>query len=886
MTAGTSAARLRWYMVGTYVLASVAAVAVTFALVALGLEFSLRQWLLFLIIASFVIPLYVLPDVYMIVRHLRPITAVLQVVDRGGRPGTKEVSRAIVRALNLPFFSFVRVTLFHGPMASIGAALGLAIANRAADGDFAPWQIAGLALTIFLFASPAHAISEFFVIAKKVIPQVERLWVYCDRVEDDDQRRIISIRLRSKLLYLSIFVNSLPLLFFAGSIVFKVDRLLVSQGFAGRIEEMMPIVQWAVGVVLVCMLGTLAMSVFVASEVSRSASRLIEAMGSVERGQLDNDLQLTTTDEYAEVYRGFNLMLSSLREEVRILQLSHDLAGELNLDVLLSRLMKATTELLGADRSTLFLFDRKTGELFSRVAEGLEIREIRIPTDRGIAGAVFTKRHVENIADPYGDPRFNKEVDRRTGYRTESILAMPIVNKSGDCIGVTQVLNKRGGRFTARDESRLAAFTAQVTVALENAKLFEDVLNEKNYNEGILRSTTDGIITLDTQDRILTANEAALRILKAARSDLLAQPVAEVFAGPNAWVVQNLNKVKQSGRREIAVEMELRLSEKDTASVNLAVNPLIDVNEERIGSMLVVEDITSEKRIRSTMARYMSPEVAEQLLASGEAVLGGKDQKVSILFSDVRSFTSISEALGARETVSLLNEYFERMVDVVLSHRGVLDKFIGDAVMALFGVPFNGEHDADDAVKVANAMFVALGELNQERRRAGKAAIDIGVGIATGIVVVGNIGSTKRMEYTAIGDSVNLASRLESATKYYGARILISESTRAELANKALLREIDRLRVQGKHEPVAIYESMDYLTEETFPNLAPAVERYAEGIRHYRAREFKDALQCFKETLVLNPGDKPSRLYVQRAEHFIASPPPDDWDGVWTMTSK
>jgi adenylate cyclase len=358
VTAGTSAARLRWYMVGTYVLASVAAVAVTFALVALGLEFSLRQWLLFLIIASFVIPLYVLPDVYMIVRHLRPITAVLQVVDRGGRPGTKEVSRAIVRALNLPFFSFVRVTLFHGPMASIGAALGLVIANRVADGDFAPWQIVGLALTIFLFASPAHAISEFFVIAKKVIPQVERLWVYCDRVEDDDQRRIISIRLRSKLLYLSIFVNSLPLLFFAGSIVFKVDRLLVSQGFAGRIEEMMPIVQWAVGVVLVCMLGTLAMSVFVASEVSRSASRLIEAMGSVERGQLDNDLQLTTTDEYAEVYRGFNLMLSSLREEVRILQLSHDLAGELNLDVLLSRLMKATTELLGADRSTLFIFDR------------------------------------------------------------------------------------------------------------------------------------------------------------------------------------------------------------------------------------------------------------------------------------------------------------------------------------------------------------------------------------------------------------------------------------------------------------------------------------------------------------------------------------------------
>ena len=884
--AGTSAARLLWYLVWTYVLASAAAVAVTFFLILLGFEFTLRQWGLFVAIAAFVIPCYTLPDIVMIARHIRPITAVLQALDRGERPTSADASRAIVRALNLPFFSFLRVTLFHGPAAALCAGLGMYVANRVTEGGFATWQIVGLTLSIFLFASPAHAISEFFVIAKRIIPQVERLWAYCERVELEDQKRIITIPLRSKLLYLTIFLNSLPLLFFAGTIVFKVDRLLMSLGVDARFEQMWPILSWAVGVVLVCMVGTLAMSVFTASEVSRSAARLAQAMRGVEHGDLGNDLKLSSTDEYAELFRGFNLMLASLREEVRILQLSHDLAGELNLDRLLSRLMHATTELLGADRSTLFLYDRKTNELFSRVAEGLEIREIRIPTDTGIAGAVFQSRRTENIADPYHDPRFNKEVDRATGYHTESILAMPIVNKGGDCIGVTEVLNKRGGRFTARDEARLGAFTAQITIALENAKLFEDVLNERNYNEGILRSTTDGIVTLDADDRILTANEAALRILKAARGDVIARPVAAVFTGPNAWVVQNLEKVKQSNRREIAVEMELRLGEGDIASVNLAVNPLINVNEEHIGSMLVLEDITSEKRIRSTMARYMSPEVAEQLLAAGEAVLGGKDQKVSILFSDVRDFTAISEALGARETVSMLNEYFERMVDVVLSHRGVLDKFIGDAVMALFGVPFNGEHDADDAVKVANLMFVALGVLNRDRRLAGKTPLDIGVGIATGVVVVGNIGSTRRMEYTAIGDSVNLASRLESATKFYGAKILISEATRADLRQPALLREIDRLRVQGKHEPVAIYEAMDYLTEPVFPNLMATVELYAQGIQLYRAREFKDALGCFKEALTLHPGDRPSRIYVERSEHFMATPPPEDWDGVWTMTSK
>ncbi len=126
------------------------------------------------------------------------------------------------------------------------------------------------------------------------------------------------------------------------------------------------------------------------------------------------------------------------------------------------------------------------------------------------ARSLFTSRQTENIADPYADPRFNKEVDRQTGYRTHSILAMPIINKSGECIGVAQALNKRDGRFTAKDEARLGAFTAHIAIALENARLFEAVLNERNYNEGILRSTTDGIVTLDADDRILTANEAVI----------------------------------------------------------------------------------------------------------------------------------------------------------------------------------------------------------------------------------------------------------------------------------------------------------------------------------------------------------------------------------------
>jgi adenylate cyclase len=883
---GRSAPRLLWYLIFTYMLGSLAAVAVTFLLIGLGLEFSPGQWLHFLLLACLVIPAYIGPDLYLIRRQIAPISRVLEVLDRGATPDPRDVSRAIVRGLNLPFYSFLRVSLFHGPAAALLTGAGMVAANAAFDSGFTGWQIRGVVAIIFLFASPAHAIAEFFVIAREIVPAVERLWQFCERLDPEDQQRIISIRLQSKLLYLSIFVNSLPLLFFATSVILKVELLLRRLGIPPTTEHMMPLIMWTVGVAFVCIVGTLAMSILTAAEVSRSAARLAEAMRAVEHGHLDDHLRLTSTDEYAELYRGFNLMVASLRDEVQILQISHDLAGELNLDVLLSRLMHATTELLDADRSSLFLYDRKTHELFSRVAEGLEIKEIRIPPDSGIAGAVFTGRHTENIPAPYEDPRFNPEVDRRTGYRTESILAMPIINKRGECIGVTEVLNKRGGRFTARDEARLGAFTAQVAVALENAKLFEDVLNEKNYTAGILRSTSDGMVTTDAAGKVLTANDASLRILGLAREAVVDQPVASVFAGPNAWVVGSLDKVRQSGRREIVVGKELRVGNADLASVNLAVNPLIDVNEEQIGSLIVFEDITSEKKLKSTMARYMSPEVAEQLLAAGEAVLGGKDQEVSILFSDVRNFTGVSEALGARETVSMLNEYFERMVDVVLNHKGVLDKFIGDSVMALFGVPFNGEHDADDAVRAANAMFVALRALNVSRRRQGKSAIDIGVGISTGVVVVGNIGSTRRMEYTVIGDSVNLASRLESATKFYGAKVLLSEYTRRQLTQKALLREIDLIRVKGKTEPVAIYEALDHFTEESFPNLAAALPRYADGIRHYRARQWKDALRCFQEVVELNPHDQPSHLHLERCEHFLESPPSPEWDGVWTMTTK
>ena len=243
--------------------------------------------------------------------------------------------------------------------------------------------------------------------------------------------------------------------------------------------------------------------------------------------------------------------------------------GELHLDLLLQRIIHATTELLDADRSTLFLYDEKTHELWSRFAEGLASREIRIPTGHGIAGSVFTTGKTENIANASEDPRFNPEIDRRTGYHTQSILAIPVVNKAGKRIGVTQVLNKRGGPFTAKDESRLRALTAQMAIALENAKLFDDVLRVQNYNESILRSTSNSMITLDSEGKVVTANAATSSLLKVDADSILGRPAEALFGPPNDWVLASLANVAATGANDLVVDASLRLSNGDIASVNL-----------------------------------------------------------------------------------------------------------------------------------------------------------------------------------------------------------------------------------------------------------------------------------------------------------------------------
>jgi adenylate cyclase len=579
--------------------------------------------------------------------------------------------------------------------------------------------------------------------------------------------------------------------------------------------------------------------------------------------------------------------MSGARErELSFLRVVSDLTEELELSTLLGKVMSEATRMLDADRTTLFLNDEKTGELFSYVGDKLELEEIRFPNHVGIAGAVFTARQSVRIPYAYADLRFNPEFDRRTGYFTRSILCVPIFNKIGKAIGVTQSLNKRGGPFTQEDEARLRAFTAQIASALENAKLFADVAAIKNYNESVLQSMSSGVVTFDEDGAAQTCNIAASRILRRDEQDVVSRPAHEVFS-ESEWIVERMRRVAETRLPDLAMDAELAV-DGDTVAANVTTVPLLASDGTQLGTLVMIEDISNEKRVKSTLSRYMDPELADRLLAADpqEQLLGGNESLVTVLFSDVRGFTSISEELGAHGTVAMLNEYFERMVECISAQSGMLDKFIGDAIMAAFGLPVAQEDDADRALRASIAMIRSLTEWNAEREQAHQPRIEIGIGLNTDSVVAGNIGSAKRMDFTIIGDGVNVASRLESACKHYGARILVSQSTQASLNGVYRLREVDRVVVKGKREPVAVFECLDYHDASSFPNLMEAVGAFNEGLARYRDAHFEEAARWFEEALKANPGDNLAAMYIERCAWLERKPPPADWDGTWVMAEK
>ncbi|MDJ0796095.1 MAG: adenylate/guanylate cyclase domain-containing protein [Calothrix sp. MO_167.B12] len=646
-----------------------------------------------------------------------------------------------------------------------------------------------------------------------------------------------------------------------------------------------------------------------------------------------------------ETCQSFYVVARNQRGATALLRATQTLGQSLDLEATLQIVMEQARILMQADRSTLFLHRREMGELWTKVASADEekMMEIRIPANRGIVGYVASTGLSLNIADAYKDPRFDPTIDRKTGYVTRNILCLPVFNSANELIGVTQLINKQQGSFTASDEEFMRAFNIQAGIALENARLFENVLLEKQYQKDILQSLSDAVISTDMEGRVVTINDAAMELLGCPLEEANGKNYKSVWSenliGRLVWEVVPIENLQmrledslKTGAKHYVPEQNLILGlytketednsicilavsdrfapdvfipwnqpltpqaellssddiQKISRSINLTVNPLTNPEGGVRGGVVVLSDISQEKRMKATMYRYLTPWVAEQVMALGEdSLMEGERKDVTILFSDIRGYTTLTENLGAAEVVSLLNQYFETMVEAVFNHAGTLDKFIGDALMAVFGAPLAmSENHAWKAVQAALEMRQRLQEFNQRRIVQEQPQIQIGIGISSGEVVAGNIGSHKRMDYTVIGDGVNLSSRLEGVTKDYGCDIIISEYTYKLCRDRIWVRQLDKIRVKGKNQAVTIYEligdrqtPLDSQTEEF-------LFHYHAGRAAYLSRNFQQALLCFKAAQRINPTDMVVNIYIQRTENYQKFPPLESWSGIWDMSLK
>ncbi len=293
-----------------------------------------------------------------------------------------------------------------------------------------------------------------------------------------------------------------------------------------------------------------------------------------------------------------------------------------------------------------------------------------------------------------------------------------------------------------------------------------------------------------------------------------------------------------------------------------------------------------KRKIRKQFGMFLSPGVIALIEKDPEKYFrpGGETKDLSILFSDIRDFTSISEGLAPDDLVRMLNEYFNAMTDVLYNNLGTLDKFIGDAIMAFWGSPYPQEDHAFHACNCALQMKDKLVELNSDWERRGMRPIAIGIGVNSGPVNVGNIGSEKRLSWTVMGDNVNLASRLEGMTKQYRVAVLVNESTHEETKEQFVAREVDKIRVKGKKLPVTIYELLAPVTE--LKNYAPLLADYNSALESYRACDWVDAAGKFGTIMSTHPHDGPTQVLLQRCIEFMDDPPPPGWDGVYVAKSK
>ncbi len=510
--------------------------------------------------------------------------------------------------------------------------------------------------------------------------------------------------------------------------------------------------------------------------------------------------------------------------------------------------------------------------------------------------------HMERILAGLAAERPDAEFLAKEGrdFDLRGINADQIIDSSLRLLG-----QARADRSIRLDEVQLAVLAQQLPAIQSARQRFHAAFREYQIEveEGTARSqrlvraallrekdNVDAEIgrALETLNQLTrdTAARAKAEEARASRLNWIITAIATALGLIFAWVVSRA--LVEPIRRLLGGTQKVEQGELD---VQILVKTRDELAELAESFNHMVAGLREKERIRETFGRYVDPRIVQGLLENRLPAEGGERHVMTVFFSDLAGFTRMCEGLTPDTAVRFLNRHFALMAEVIRARQGIIDKYIGDAVMAFWGPPFT-EADAH-ARLCCQAALEQLDRLDELRRelpdllgiRHGLPSVDMRMGIASGEVTVGNIGSQTARGYTVIGDTVNLASRLEQANKLYGTHILVAEATRQQAGEAFLFREIDSLRVAGRSEPVRVFELLG-LRERLPAEAAQRVATFEQGLAHYRRREWDAAAAAFQQCLEMDASDRPSALFLERIRQFRLQPPADDWDGVWDAGGK
>jgi adenylate cyclase len=500
-----------------------------------------------------------------------------------------------------------------------------------------------------------------------------------------------------------------------------------------------------------------------------------------------------------------------LRVEIRtssaLLGIIQALTPGAEMSTVIKEICRTAEHALDAERAFLFLHDRHQKTLHLPSGAGKAEGEIRIRMGEGLVGKAAVRVRPTNVALLSADRRYRPDLEKYFNEHTRSVLCIPLNRENGVSPGLLVIVNKRYSNFSLEDEALGMAVASQIAVGLREAALYENIRSMKNYYERIMESIATGILTFDNAGKLSTINQAGCKIFGFQPGTDAGKHFKKLFTGPaNARLVSLTDEVLNKKTGGTAYDIRFLRDDGSSFSLNLNALPLHDTRGNLLGGVLVADDITHEQRLMNTLCRYMAREVAEQVLHEKDKhKLGGIRTDVTILLTDIRNFTSISEQMDPWDVVELLNSYFPGMINIIFRHQGMVDKFIGDSILAVFGVPVPREDDALRAVRAALEMQNGLQAINKIRARKRQKTLEIGIGITSGTVISGNIGSERRMDYTVIGDPVNLAARLEGLTKEVKRRILVNDRVHAAIANEIPCEPLGLFSVKGKQEKVPVF---------------------------------------------------------------------------------